>query len=91
MSRYRGSDLPRFIRRFRRQLSVMDLIKGRKVIVPRTFYTDPDTGKHEILDPGGIRRTTNRFGKRIEIPNGFTPEFRTTDGTVINPDTASKS
>ena len=80
MSRYRGSDLPRFVRKFKRQLTVLDVIHGRKVIVPRQVSPNGI-----VIEPGGIRRATNRFGKRINVPGGFTPEFRLPDGTVYGP------
>lgn len=44
--------IPRFIRRFRQLMSIQEVINGNKVLVTRS-----------LTDPGGIRRSTDRFGR----------------------------
>lgn len=58
MSRYKGN-IPSWIRKFRQAMSIQAVIQGDKVIVTRS-----------LTDPGGIRRSTDRFGrpdKRLDL------------------------
>ena len=48
---YRGN-LPKWLRKFRQMMSIQEVINGNKVIVTRS-----------MTDPGGIRRSTDRFGR----------------------------
>lgn len=69
MSQYKGN-IPSWVRKFRQQMAVQDVLAGRKVIITKS-----------LTDPGGIRRATDRFGrpdKRLDLIR-----FRILDPTDI--------